>query len=98
MLSAEEDKPQWVQEQLSGFSYTVPADQKGLTEGEYLLLLETMAGKSSASKEIELLVVGTDELPEKARKLLALKLDERLQARLLINILHKHDNWRFYAA
>ena len=100
LLFDDEDKPLLLKEQLAGNSFTVIAGKnagQGLASGEYQLLLEGMGGKSSASKEIEILVVEADELPEKARKLLALKLNKRLEARLLINILHKHESWRFYA-
>ncbi|MCF6199173.1 MAG: hypothetical protein L3J67_07215 [Hyphomicrobiaceae bacterium] len=100
LLEAEEDQPLWGHEGLPGNSFTITADkttQQGLAAGEYLLLLESTGSKTSDSKELELLVVGMDELPEKARKLLTLKLDKRLEARLLINILVTYENWRFYA-
>ena len=68
----------------------------GLEAGEYQVLIEG-GGKTSSSIEIELLIVEPSELPAQAQKLLALKLDKRVEARLLINLLHKQPEWRFFA-
>jgi len=100
LLEAEDDKPLWVHEGLKGDRLTAlmgKNGQPGLAAGEFVLLLESTTTKPAVVKELELLAVTTDELPEKARKLLALNLDKRLEARLLINILHTYENWRFYA-
>ena len=68
----------------------------GLAAGEYQVLVEG-AAKTSSSIEIELLVVEASELPEQAQQLLKLSLDKRVEARLLINLLHKQPAWRFFA-
>ncbi len=100
LLEAEKDKPLWVHEGLKGDQLTAlmgKSGKQGLAAGEFVLILESTKSTPAIVKELELLVVVRDELPEKARKLLALHLDKRLEARLLINVLHMHENWRFYA-
>lgn len=67
----------------------------GLAPGEYQVLVEGGA-KTPSSSEIELLVVEPSELPAQAQKLLTLGLDKRVEARLLINLLYKTPEWRFF--
>ncbi len=68
-----------------------------LGAGEYQLLLEDGDEKSPSSSEIDLLLVEKEELPEKAQKLLSLGLDKRVEARIMINLLHEQPEWRLYA-
>ncbi len=68
----------------------------GLQAGEYQVLVEGGA-KASSRMEIELLIVEPSELPAMAQKLLKLNLDKRVEARLLINLLHKLPEWRFFS-
>jgi len=97
---AEEDKLLYDRKKIFGHKMTYGKNKNpepALPIGEYQLLLESTGSKPATTQEVEILMVGKDELPEKAQKLLALKLDQRLAARLLINILYKHEEWRFFA-
>jgi hypothetical protein len=71
--------------------------KNGLTAGEYQVLVEEAAGKIPSSQEVDLLVVEREELSQDAQKLLGLGLDKRVEARFLINLLHKQPEWRFFA-
>lgn len=71
--------------------------ESGLAAGEYEVALESLGVTPPTSQEIGLSIVDKDQLPENAQKLLELKLDERVEARLMVNLLHKLPKWRFYA-
>ena len=99
LIGADSDKPI--------FSKTEITDQKlpletaglglaGVTSGEYQVLVEGSA-KTSSSSEIDILVVGPSELPSQAQQLLTMSLDKRVQARLLISLLHKLPEWRLFS-
>lgn len=66
-----------------------------LPAGEYRLAIGQKAGKSSA--EATLSVVGREELPDEAQQLLDLGLDKRVEARLMISLLHTRPEWRLFA-
>ena len=76
---------------------TAMIGDKGLEPGEYLIVIEGKGATPPASRELGLLLVETDELPEDAQKLLKLGLDGRVESRLLINLLHKLPEWRLYS-
>jgi len=67
-----------------------------LPAGGYRLTLKDGAKRPSGS-EVEITMVEADDLPDAARRLVSLKLDKRVEARLLISLLYKLPEWRFYA-
>ena len=100
LLGSENDTPLVSKAALSASEMifeTGKIGKTGLVSGEYQVVLEATGAKPSTSAELDLLVVERDELPEKARQVLDLNLDKRVEARLLINILHKQPEWRIFA-
>ncbi len=100
VLGDESDIPLLQQKGLAQHQVSLQVGKRasgGLPEGEYQLVVEATGGGSTGSSELSLLVVGRDELPDRAQKLLSLGLDKRVEARLLINLLYKLPEWRFYA-
>ena len=98
LINSDSDDPVLLKAGLADQTMTIENEtgKKGLTAGEYQVLVEGSA-KSPTSSEIELLLVEPSELPEQAQKVLALSLDKRVEARFLINLLYKKPEWRFFA-
>ncbi len=99
LINPDNDQPVFSKIGLAEQKWTIESTQmgaSGLEAGEYQVLVEA-GDKSPSSTEIELLVVERSELPPLAQKLLKLSLDKRVEARLLINLLHKQPEWRFFS-
>ncbi len=97
LLGEETDKPLFSRKNLAQRKSILATDKTGLEAGEYQLVLEDSGARPQASREITLMVVERDELPEKVRKLSDLKLDKRVEARFMISLLYKQSEWRLYA-
>lgn len=100
LVYADNDKPVLSKQGVSQHRLKFEAaglGEAGLIAGEYQLVVESAGTKPVTSREIALLFVDREELPEDAQKLMALGLDERVEARFLINLLHKQPEWRFFA-
>ncbi len=98
LINPDRDEPVFSKAGLTEQKLTIEAagiGASGLEAGEYQVLVEG-GDKGASSIEIELLIVEPSELPAQAQKLLALGLDKRVEARLLINLLHKQPEWRFF--
>ena len=100
LLNEDDDKPLVFKTGLSELKMVLETGkigEAGLESGEYQILVEEKGSKPSTSLEVGLLLVERDELPDNAQKLLELALDKRVEARLLINLLHKQPEWRLFA-
>ena len=67
-----------------------------MEDGEYTVQVQDSAKIQNSSNTLNLTLASASELPADAQKLLALKLDKRVEARLLINLLRDIPEWRFY--
>ena len=71
-------------------------NMKDMEAGEYTVLVQDSAKIKNDSNKLNLTLSSRDELPVEAQKILDLKLDKRVEARLLINLLRDQPEWRFY--